>query len=180
MNIAVLKYQFVENKPSGIPDEWPAETIELGDGNQLPGENWVLMTQEQLEEHYTTYADAYDTYSDTLELEVLKDKMIVEIDRKTQSIISNGFVFDSHTFSLSIPAQINWTGLLTFENLLSWPMAVTTIDDQEYVLAQSSLLYFLNAGTTVIATTIASGRNLKLSVKAATSLADLDAIVDSR
>jgi len=107
MNIAVLKYQFIENKPSGIPDEWPAETIELGDNTELPGENWVLMTQEELTTHYATYSGDYGTYTDAIELESLKNKKIIQIDKNTQKIISDGFVFDSHTFSLSIPAPFS-------------------------------------------------------------------------
>ena len=65
INIAVLKYQFVSDKPVGIPNEWPAETIELGENTNLPSEDWVLMTQIELETHKAIYKSAYDSWLQT-------------------------------------------------------------------------------------------------------------------
>lgn len=181
MNLAVLKYQFVTNKPEGIPDSWPAETIELGNSTELPGENWVLMTKEEFDSHVADNKSDYDSwYFSNIQLEEKKRSRIIQIDIRTQCIIAEGFTFDSHQFSLSIPAQINWSGILLFKDLLSWPMNVTTLDDQEYSLTMDNLLYFMGSGTSVIKNAVDSGRALKLQVRAATSQAELDDVVDDR
>lgn len=180
MNIAVLKYEFVSEKPAGIPDVWPAETKFLGESTTLPGENWVLMTEEELSDYLESHQTTYSNWEVNINLTENKKKRIKEVDRRTQEIISNGFTFDSNQFSLSIEAQINWSGLVTLESLLTWPMTITTKVDGSYLLAQSDLLYFIGTGKTVITTTLDSGRTLKISINNATTQAELDAIVDSR
>lgn len=180
MNIAVLKYQFVSDKPIGVPDVWPAETSFLGESTTLPGENWILMTEEELTTYLTSHQDTYNNWEVNRHLTENKKKRIKEVDRRTQEIISSGFTFDSNQFSLSIEAQINWSGLVTLENLLTWPMNITTKGDGTYALSQSNLLYFIGTGKTVITNTLDSGRTLKISVNNTTTQAALDVIVDSR
>lgn len=62
MNVAVLKYQFVTDKPLNIPDAWPAEVRELGTGTELPSEDWVLMTIEEYNTYLADNQAAYDTW----------------------------------------------------------------------------------------------------------------------
>lgn len=176
----MLKYQFLTEKPTGIPDVWPAETISLGESTTLPGVNWVLMTQEELTTYIINNKSTYDAWEININLEKNKIDRIHEIDYKTQKIISNGFTFDSNQFSLSIEAQINWSGLVTLESLLTWPMTLTTKGDGSYSLAQANLLYFIGTGKTVITTTLDSGRTLKIAVNNSTTQAGLDAVIDSR
>jgi len=64
MNIAVLKYEFVTEKPAGIPDAWPAETRILGEGDSLPGPNWVQMTDVELAAHIAANQTTYDAWED--------------------------------------------------------------------------------------------------------------------
>lgn len=180
MNIAVLKYQYVSDKPAGIPDEWPAETIELGEGTTLPGQDWVLMTVEELATHIAAYKAAHDSYVNSLTLYYNKEKRIVQIDQRTQQLISQGFAFDGKQFSLSEPAQINWLGLKTLEYVMTWPIEITTKGDGVYSLAQSNLMYFLGTGKATIQTNIDSGRGLKIAVNDATTQAELDAVMDGR
>ena len=60
----VLLYDKKTNKPAGIPDQWPAETIEA---SESPGIDWVTMTVPELEAHKATHQAAYDTwYASTL------------------------------------------------------------------------------------------------------------------
>jgi hypothetical protein len=113
-------------------------------------------------------------------LEELKAVRIIEIDNKTQNIIAQGFEFDSHRFSLSLPAQINWSGLVTLQSILTWPMKVTTWDDMEYTLTLENLLYFIGTGKDVITGAIDSGRALKVEINNATTVEELNAIIDSR
>jgi len=180
MNIAVLKYEFVSNKPAGISDEWPAETIELGESTTLPGEDWVLMTQAQFTAHKAAYQAVYDSYIDSINLEANKTALIKKIDEKTQYLISQGFSFDGEQFSLSEPAQINWLGLKTLEDVITWPIEITAKSDGSYSLAQSNLTFFLGTGKATIQAYIDSGRNLKIATNNATTQAELDAVVDGR
>lgn len=63
MNLAVKKYQDVSYQPEGMPDEWPAEVIELGESTTLPaGDGWVLMTTQELADHRAEYQEDYDTW----------------------------------------------------------------------------------------------------------------------
>jgi len=62
MNLAVLLYQHVTDKPTGIPDGWPAEVIELGDSTEVPDETWNLMTSEQLVAYKIANQAAYNAW----------------------------------------------------------------------------------------------------------------------
>lgn len=60
----VLLYDKKTNKPAGIPDQWPAETIEA---EQSPGVDWIEMSPAELEAHKDTHQAAYDArYVSTL------------------------------------------------------------------------------------------------------------------
>jgi len=68
MDIAVLTYQYVV-KPTGMPDAWPAEIVNLSEGMVFPPDQrvgWVRMTQEQYLSYIATYQNAYDTYASSI------------------------------------------------------------------------------------------------------------------
>lgn len=180
MNLAILTYEFVSNKPEGIPDVWPCEVKPLGESTELPGEDWVLMTEEDYSTYLDTHRSTYEAWEELQTLDFKKNQRIAEVDAKTQYLISQGFEFDSTQFSLSLPAQVNWSGMMTLQALLTWPMSITTLDDGEYSLAEEDLVAFIATGKTVITNNLDAGRSLKLQIKAATSLTELDAIVDNR
>ena len=52
-----------------------------------------------------------------------------EIDEKTKSLINDGFIYDSETFSLSTPAQTNWNSFHSNESEFSWPLEISTKDN---------------------------------------------------
>ena len=83
-------------------------------------------------------------------------------------------------FSLSLEAQNNWMGLVLFQSMLSWPIGLTTNDDQEYSLELANLNAFVGTGVNTVKSHIASGRALKLAVNAATDKAGVDAVEDNR
>jgi hypothetical protein len=57
--LAVLLYQYVANKPAGIPDVWPAE---VRDVTELPGPDWVVMSYVELETYKQTHKATYDAW----------------------------------------------------------------------------------------------------------------------
>ena len=118
-------------------------------------------------------------------LEPMKLNKINQIDRRTNELISQGFVFDSTHFSLSPAAQFNWNsikvavdgGILTESD---FPYSISTYDDGEYDLAWSDINAFSTQVLGTVAYHLGTGRALKQSVKVATTEAELNAIVDNR
>ena len=102
------------------------------------------------------------------------------IDQKTGYLFSLGFVYDTNTFSLSLSAQSNWNTLKGSEADFTWPVSVSTIDDGEYILPQTSLQAFWEAARDEGKVHLDGGRSLKQQVNAATTIAEIDAIVDNR
>lgn len=102
------------------------------------------------------------------------------IDRRTDELISLGFAFDGEQFSLSQNAQINWLALKTVENLLTWPVSVSTLQSNQYMLEEDDLDGFLGAGSGTAKAHLDSGRALKVQINDATTQEELDAVVDNR
>ena len=112
---------------------------------------------------------------------VAKNIKIKQIDKKTQSLIYSGFTYASNVFSMSTNAQTNWLGLDHARELLTYPYGVTTINDTEYSFPDSTDLHnFFLTGMAFKGGIVSSGRSLKLQVKAATTVAEVNAIVDNR
>jgi len=63
---------------------------------------------------------------------------------------------------------------------MSWPKALTTKCDMEYLLAEEDLDACIGTGLAVVNGYLDSGRALKISTNAATTQEELDAIVDNR
>ena len=102
------------------------------------------------------------------------------IDLKTGSLIIVGFVYDSKTFSLSANAQSNWNVLKDEEPEFTWPVEISTIDNDTYSLTAANLDAFWNAGKDAIKDHLDSGRAYKKSVYDAVDKAAVDAVVDTR
>jgi hypothetical protein len=117
-------------------------------------------------------------------LSELKAKRIQEIDLKTQNIISLGFNFDGKTFSLSLPAQTNWTNLKANADMLNsmgfFPIIVSTIDSEQYSLLYENVVGFWMSGFGKISSTYKSGSDLKVAILAATTKEEINLIIDNR
>jgi hypothetical protein len=114
---------------------------------------------------------------------LLSDQKVVrkaEIDTRTQELIAEGMEFDGDTFSLSAYAQKNWLALKVFKDVISWPKDITTKDDKEYSLAEADCNSFSAKSVNIPFGYVDSGRALKISIDAATTQAELDAVVDER
>lgn len=118
---------------------------------------------------------------DAVYLAHLKQKRYDEIDLKTETLIAQGFTYDGHVFSLSSEAQINWTNLYQARALFTYPMDATTKDQDAYSIADvATVEAFYQTGLGTVQYHLDGGRVLKVAVKAATTKAEIDAVVDNR
>lgn len=119
------------------------------------------------------------------ELEAYKQAAMKRIDAKTTEILSRGFQFDGHLFSLSVAAQSNWTGMqvavsqgyLTESN---FPFEIATLDNKAYKLQWEDSAAFFMAVLGSISTTLATGRHFKKVISAANTFDDVDRVIDTR
>lgn len=109
-----------------------------------------------------------------------KSLKVSEIDVKTETLISEGFQFDNETFSLSLEAQKNWLALKSLESMFTFPVEITTLDNKAYSLQQTNLDSFVGLGIQTVQGHLNSGRALKEQVCNATTLSEIDNIVDNR
>ena len=112
-------------------------------------------------------------------LEDAKISRCLDIDLKTGDLISEGFVFDSKTFSLSINAQINWSNIMNVPDN-AFPLTIMTKDDQSYALSLANKQNFYLSALNGRLTQLGSGTSLKVQINALTTIADVETFVDPR
>ena len=183
MNLAVRLYSDTTN-PKGIPSDWVYEVRELGTSTNLPKTGtWQLMTIDEYNTYVATRKSSYDSWEIDYSLAGLIEEKIVEIDKKTQEIIDKGFSYNGKVFSLSSNAQLNWLGLKLgdAENLVLFPVSITTKFDEEYkIIDKDEMKVFYGMGLGYVKSIVDAGRDLKISAKAATSIEELNNIKDNR
>jgi hypothetical protein len=116
-----------------------------------------------------------------------KLKRYLEFDAKTNELILQGFEFppsSGNIFSLTPTAQANLLGTFTAKDnpAFTWPLAwPTKLDDIEYTIPDAATfeMFYLTALGTIRACRD-SGTALKEAVRVATSIAEVDAVVDPR
>ena len=144
------------------------------------------LTQEQENTLTTTIAEQKAVEDWPYTLTEAKIKKINEIDSKTIILIQTGFLYNENNFSMSDAAQRNWIGISTAKNagMLSYPFPVSTVDEGTYYLQDSTdALNFLIAYMTYQTDPtkpLGAGRILKAQVQAATTVAEVEAVVDNR
>jgi hypothetical protein len=150
-------------------------------GHTTNGNNLSIYGESILNE---SVLDSVIDAHEEVNLNEYKQKRYNEIDLKTQYLISLGFVFDSHTFSLSLPAQSNWTNLKANADLLNsqgfFPITISTSDNLQYSLSYANVVPFWFAGFGVISTVYKGGSDLKVLVMNATTKEEVDLIIDNR
>ena len=113
-----------------------------------------------------------------------KAKKYVEIDTRTEELISFGYTYQEKQFSLSANAQTNILALFSTRNEpeFSYPVRYNTIDDTDYYdITDATDLK--NMYLTALATKkghVDSGTALKDQVRAATTEEEIEAITDNR
>lgn len=119
------------------------------------------------------------------DLEQKKKQMILDIDTRTREIINEGFEFDGNTFSLSPNAQNMFTGVSLaiqkgFLTESDFPYEITTLDDKAYMLSWANADTFFGLVLFHISQRLATGRSIKVQVINATTIEELNSIVDNR
>lgn len=168
---------------------------------ELPTDGDILIAEDTEERHYNLnllspdgfYLLKYEndeiiekTEAEIYDLSYYKSKKIIAIDLKTRQLIAQGFEYNNTKFSLSIEAQSNWSSLFIKANAGrylagDWPISVTTIDDNLYQIPdEDTLIAIYETGMTKKQSYINSGRDLKLQVKAAGTIEDLNNVNDNR
>ena len=118
---------------------------------------------------------------DSQYLSLYKAKKNASIDLRTGELIEQGFTYNSILFTSSETAQKNWLAMDQLKDGLSYPFPITTNDDNEYLLQDATeVRTFVLVLMGTIETHYASGRNLKVQVNNAISVAEVDAVVDNR
>lgn len=108
-----------------------------------------------------------------------------EIDANTIRIRDrDGLSYSGERFAMNEGAKLNWTGMAVMAASLTYPFTILTLDDRPFDLAnQAELMRFLNAAMsydTAPGSPVTSGRALRMRVEAATTMEEVEAIVDDR
>jgi hypothetical protein len=119
-------------------------------------------------------------------LVLLKEKRMVEIDARTVELIFQGFAHAGKVFSLSLPAQSYWTNMYLAKDILTaqgaFPLKVNTLNDLDaHNIADAvevTTFYATAVGT--VKARLGSGTVLKDAIRAATTIAEVNAVVDTR
>lgn len=112
---------------------------------------------------------------DSVELSLLY--VIDRTDAKTAETIFEGFTYDGNLFSMSTSAQINWTNLFFIPDEM-FPLNVSTKNDETvYSLALANRQAFYGAALTHKNGALQAGNALKAAAKAATTIAELEAVL---
>jgi len=115
-------------------------------------------------------------------LSELQAERYEQIDIVTGKLISEGYVYNGVTFSMSVNAQSNLLGAYTAKDLLTYPFAWNAKDD-------SSTYYIADAAemTTFFMTSLGtkkahqdSGTALKQLIRDAVDIEAVNAIIDNR
>ncbi|MGH7701644.1 MAG: hypothetical protein ACREMO_00990 [Gemmatimonadales bacterium] len=172
-------------KPSGIPDDWPAEVKEVPEGTPDPKDGRLLFKDAaELEAYRTTLKGDYDAWKESVDLPVLKAVKSKAIDARTVELIAEGYAYGGKQLSLSAMAQVTLLGLdqVRDDPSFAFPVVLNTIDDADTYQVKDAT----DAHALFLAAVAAyrqhkdSGTQLKDQVRAAATVAELDAVKDGR
>jgi hypothetical protein len=118
----------------------------------------------------------------------IQSAMLDMVDAKTLDLRSNGFAFSpvsasgaTFHFPLDPTSSITWQGMLLAASSLSYPLGVGSVDGPVATLSSPlEVQSFFGSGIARAAEILAGAAYLRSRIIAASGLADLDAIVDTR
>lgn len=114
--------------------------------------------------------------------EIFRAQRIAEVDSKTERLIDAGFSYNGKTFSTSRNAQLTYIGMYTGRALLSYPVTVNTLGDEdtEELADETEVEAFYTAFVTSMRAALDSGTALKTALRAATTETEVLAVMDDR
>lgn len=135
--------------------------------------------------HHKITGDGTDIshYEQVAVLDAYKQARYEEIDDKDVELIEQGFSHNGATFSLSSNAQKTWLMLHQMRAELPYPFLKSQLDDSvaPYSIAdQIELETIATQILTKVGGIITSGDAIKTQIRAATTKAEIDAILDNR
>lgn len=120
------------------------------------------------------------------DLASFKTHRITKIDTRTRELLESGFDYNGSHFSMSDAAQRNWAalGAARANGMLTYPITISTSDEGSYLLEDDGdCLGFLTAYMAYQASPtspLGQGRILKSQIEAATTVAEVQSVVDDR
>lgn len=173
----------IEQKPVGIPDDWPAEVATVDGLLDVPS-GWIVMSEGELDSHKAKNLASYLAWKEALSLPSIKEEKFAAIDKRTSQMIGEGFTFAGKVFSLSLNAQSTHGGLYMIreEPGLVFPVIVNTIDNLDtYGLSSASEIRdFYLSGVACYHKHLDSGTTLKNVVRSASTILEVAAVTDTR
>jgi hypothetical protein len=116
------------------------------------------------------------------DLAYLKSCKLARIDARTDELVLNGFVYGGKTFSLEPDAKTLWLGMVVAKDMLTYPVRCNTVDDEDYVdlVDADAIVAFYATAMGMVKALEDSGTVLKDQVRAATTMAEVEAVEDNR
>ncbi|MBW1635269.1 MAG: hypothetical protein JRJ68_03240 [Deltaproteobacteria bacterium] len=143
------------------------DSVELLGSAEIPSENMAALN---------ALVKVHDPY----DMAKHKEECYGKVDKRTAELISNGFMFDGKTFSLSIYAQNNWNTIHDNKADFTFPFEITTKDNDIYDLNEVDVDSFWNTAVGTVATHWGTGRGLKKQIFDAQTKEAIDAVTDNR
>ncbi len=115
----------------------------------------------------------------------VKARKKAEIDANTNRIKErDGLLFEHKRFSMSDSAMLKWTGLMAAKDILQFPIAILTKDDEEFIIADHSELMAFLAAVLAYETDpqspLSTDRALRSQVEAAQTPEEVNSVADDR
>jgi len=166
-----------DNRTNSTNESWSSAdpTIVSGERDLVPAKTYDPAANE--------IRLATSTETKNAKLREEKIKRMKEVDAKTGALFDKGFTFDGKEFMLDLDDSLNFLTLYVIRDTpaVRYPVTIQLKDYGEYQLADSADVELLFLASVTRAMTILFGsRQLKTSIKAATTEAGLAAIADTR
>ena len=105
-------------------------------------------------------------------IEEEKRKLCRIVDKEIKKRIHRGFNHSNRQFSLSVNAQLKWSGLVVSKDMLPYPLRVPTISDEEFhdIQDANEVISMWQTAIRTVKTHIGTGTDTKENIKNAPDL----------
>ena len=177
--LVLLKTEAEESKVrslvSSIKAEYVGEILDLP--SFLKEGNWTPKKEVS-----TTPIQTASMPSISFSIESLKRSKCEKIDAKTSILIERGYDYGDVTLSTSYYAQLKWASLYASRGVTSYPKTIPNKDNTKFLTVKDALevedIYI--GMTTVIASYVDAGTELKRLVNEANTSEQVNSVLDNR